>query len=43
MGLASLGAELILDKNLSLLARFEGAFAPGATSLAGIGTLRYAW
>ena len=42
-GLASLGAELILDKNLSLLARFEGAFAPGATSCAGIGTLRMSW
>jgi autotransporter-associated beta strand protein len=43
LGLASLGAEILLDKNLSLLARFEGAFAPGVTSCAGIGTIRYTW
>ena len=43
LGLASLGAELLLDNGLSLLARFEGAFAPGATSCAGIGTVRMSW
>ena len=30
-------------QSLSLLARFEGAFAPGATSCAGIGTVRMSW
>lgn len=43
LGLTSLDAELILDYGLSLLARFEGAFAPGATSLAGIGSIRWRW
>jgi outer membrane autotransporter protein len=42
-GLASLGAELVLDNGLSLLAKFEGAFAPGAASCARIGTIRWNW
>ncbi len=41
--LASAGAELFLTPNLTLLAKFDGEFAPGSQTYAGSGTLRYTW
>jgi autotransporter-associated beta strand protein len=43
LALASLGAELFLDKGLSLSARFEGEFSGRSTSAAGIGVIRMSW
>ena len=41
--LASLGAQFYFTPALSLLAKFDGEFAPGAQTYAGSGTLRYTW
>jgi autotransporter-associated beta strand protein len=41
--LASAGGQLFLTANWSLLAKFDGEFAPGAQTYAGSGTLRYTW
>ena len=39
--LTSAGAELFLASNWSLIAKFDGEFAPGSQTYAGTGTLRY--
>jgi autotransporter-associated beta strand protein len=36
-------AELFLATNWSLIAKFDGEFAPGSQTYAGTGTLRYTW
>jgi uncharacterized protein with beta-barrel porin domain len=41
--LTSLGAELRITENWSLLGKFDGQFGNGAQTYAGNGTLRYAW
>lgn len=41
--LVSAGADLLLGPGWSLAAKFEGEFAAGSHTLAGTGTLRYAW
>ena len=41
--LTSAGAQLFFTPNWSLLAKFEGEFAPGSQTYAGTGTLRYTW
>jgi uncharacterized protein with beta-barrel porin domain len=41
--LTSVGAELYLTSKLTLLAKFDGEFAPGSQTYAGSGTLRYSW
>ena len=41
--LASAGAELFITPRLTLLAKFDGAFAPGSQTYTGTGTLRYTW
>jgi outer membrane autotransporter protein len=41
--LASAGAELKLNANWALLAKFDGQFAPTAQTYAGTGTLKYSW
>ena len=41
--LVSAGAELHMTANWSLLAKFDGEFAPGSQTYAGTGTLRYTW
>jgi autotransporter-associated beta strand protein len=41
--LTTAGAELFFSANWSLLAKFEGEFAPGSQTYAGTGTLRYTW
>ncbi len=41
--LTSAGAQLFFTPNWSLLAKFDGEFAPGAQIYAGSGTLRYTW
>ncbi len=41
--LASGGAELFLNANWSLNAKFDGEFASGSQTYAGTGTLRYTW
>jgi autotransporter-associated beta strand protein len=41
--LTTLGAQLFLTPNWSLLAKFEGEFANGSQTYAGTGTLRYTW
>ena len=41
--LTSAGAELWLTANWSLIAKFDGEFAPGSQTYAGSGTLRYTW
>ena len=41
--LASAAAELHMTANWSLLAKFDGEFAPTAQTYAGTGTLRYSW
>jgi uncharacterized protein with beta-barrel porin domain len=41
--LTSAGAELYLTSHLTLLAKFDGEFAPGSQTYAGSGTLRYSW
>jgi uncharacterized protein with beta-barrel porin domain len=41
--LTSVGAELHMTTNWSLLAKFDGEFAKSSQTYAGTGTLRYAW
>jgi autotransporter-associated beta strand protein len=41
--LASVGAQLFITSHLSVLAKFDGEFAPGSQTYAGSGTVRYAW
>lgn len=41
--LASAGAELVVTSRLSLLARFDGEFAAGSRTYAGMGSVRYTW
>jgi YVTN family beta-propeller protein/autotransporter-associated beta strand protein len=41
--LTTLGAQLFLTPYWTLLAKFEGEFAPGSQTYAGTGTLRYTW
>ena len=41
--LTSAGAELFLTPRWTLLAKFDGEFAPGSQTYAGSGTLRYTW
>jgi uncharacterized protein with beta-barrel porin domain len=41
--LASAGAQLFLSANWSLIAKFDGEFAPNSQTYAGTGTLRYTW
>ena len=41
--LMSAGAELFITPRLTLLAKFDGEFAPGSQTYAGSGTLRYSW
>jgi outer membrane autotransporter protein len=43
LALTSLGAELVLDNGVTLSGRFDGEFAPGAVSCAGIAALRVSW
>ena len=41
--LTSAGAELKINANWSLAAKFDGEFASGSQTYAGTGTLRYTW
>jgi outer membrane autotransporter protein len=41
--LTTAGAKLFLTPQWTLLAKFEGEFAPGSQTYAGTGTLRYSW
>ncbi len=41
--LATAAAELHMTANWSLIAKFDGEFAPTAQTYAGTGTLRYSW
>jgi outer membrane autotransporter protein len=41
--LTTAGAQLFLTPDWTLLAKFEGEFAPGSQTYAGTGTLRYTW
>ena len=41
--LTSAGAELKINTNWSLMAKFDGEFASGSQTYAGTGTLRYTW
>ena len=41
--LTSAGAQLFLTPQWTLLAKFDGEFAPGSQTYAGSGTLRYTW
>jgi outer membrane autotransporter protein len=41
--LTTLGAQLFLTPQWTLLAKFEGEFAPSSQTYAGTGTLRYTW
>ena len=41
--LTTVGAELRMTPDWSLLAKFDGQFAPGSQTYAGSGTLRYQW
>ena len=41
--LTTAGAQLFLTPQWTLLAKFEGEFAPGSQTYAGSGTLRYTW
>ena len=41
--LASAGAELRLANGWTLLAKFDGEFASGSTTLAGTAQVRYRW
>lgn len=41
--LTSAGAELFITPRLTLLAKFDGEFAPGSQTYTGSGTLRYSW
>jgi hypothetical protein len=39
----ALGVQLFLTPRWTLIAKFEGEFAPGSQTYAGTGTLRYSW
>jgi autotransporter-associated beta strand protein len=41
--LATAGAQLYLTPQWTLIAKFDGEFAPGSQTYGGSGTLRYAW
>jgi uncharacterized protein with beta-barrel porin domain len=41
--LGSLSGELHVTPHWSVLAKFDGEFAPGAQTYAGTGTVRYTW
>ena len=41
--LTSAGAEFFFTPRWTFLVKFDGAFAPGAETYAGSGTLRYSW
>jgi outer membrane autotransporter protein len=41
--LTSVGAELHLTPQWSLIGKFDGEFAPSSQTYAGSGTLRYQW
>jgi autotransporter-associated beta strand protein len=41
--LTTAGAQLFLTPRWTLLAKFDGEFAPGSQTYAGTGTLRYTW
>jgi outer membrane autotransporter protein len=41
--LTTLGAELRMTTNWSLLGKFDGQFGNGSQTYAGTGTLRYTW
>jgi outer membrane autotransporter protein len=41
--LTTAGVQLFLTPQWTLLAKFEGEFAPGSQTYAGTGTLRYSW
>ena len=41
--LTSAGAELFITPRWTLLAKFDGEFAPGSQTYGGSGTLRYRW
>jgi autotransporter-associated beta strand protein len=41
--LTTAGAQLFLTPDWTLLAKFDGEFAPGSQTYAGTGTLRYTW
>ena len=41
--LTTAGAQLFLTPQWTLLAKFEGEFAPGSQTYAGTGTVRYSW
>jgi autotransporter-associated beta strand protein len=41
--LTTAGAQLFLTPQWTLLAKFDGEFAPGSQTYAGTGTLRYTW
>jgi hypothetical protein len=41
--LTSVGAELRFANHISLLAKFDGAFAVHTSTYAGTGTTRYSW
>jgi uncharacterized protein with beta-barrel porin domain len=41
--LTTLGAQLFLTANWSVIAKFDGEFANGSQTYAGSGTLRYTW
>ena len=41
--LTTAGAQLFITPQWTLLAKFEGEFAPGSQTYAGTGTLRYTW
>jgi hypothetical protein len=39
----SAGTELRIANGVSLIGKFDGEFAPHASTYAGTGTVRYAW
>ena len=41
--LTTAGAELYLTPHWTVIAKFDGEFAPGSQTYAGTGTLRYTW
>ena len=41
--LTSAGAELYITPRVTVIAKFDGEFAPGSQTYAGTGTLRYTW
>ena len=41
--LTTAGAQFFLASNWSVIAKFDGEFAPGSQTYGGSGTLRYTW